>query len=136
MCIDRENQLSPEQIDELLKWLYATGIYYPLQMPAEAIMTHIQSFWPKTAHRPLSERRMWFVCLTHIIISCIIHTEKSVCTKRNKAESGLQAHDKQKSCQNAVCLSKEMLQYLSRLDFIATLPPSSIREYWLTGTDI
>lgn len=56
---NRENQLSPEQMDELLKWLCATGIYYPQQLPAEATATHIPSLLGPRKHVELPLRQLY-----------------------------------------------------------------------------
>lgn len=56
---NRENQLSPEQMDELLKWLCATGIYYPQQLPAEATATHFPRLLGPRQHTELSLRQLY-----------------------------------------------------------------------------
>lgn len=56
---NRENQLSPEQMDELLKLVCATGIYYPQQLPAEATATHIQSLLGPRKHTRLPLRQLY-----------------------------------------------------------------------------
>lgn len=66
---NRENQLSPQQMDELLKWLCSTGIYYPQQLPAEATAAHIPSLLGPRKHIELPQRQLYmqYAWAKHVI---------------------------------------------------------------------